>query len=1109
MPNTVVANQGQDLGPANPETAITVVVVMRSPDAAGLQAQAAAVRSGAPPISASDFLANYAPGATAYIQTVDFLQQQGLSVQTSSNRMLISATGTVAQIDSAFNTRIDAYAVGDRTDYANVEPASLPAVIGGNVLTVVGLDNIARFHTMSHVAAAAPMPPMPATVAQKVYEVFNPPLGLTPLGIWTAYDVTPVYQSVYGTGTTIDIIIWNSMQASDLQAFDSLFGLPNPTLNQISVTGGPLPLNYTTGGSGEATLDVEWSHAMAPGAAIDVYEAPSGAQPDVLMALNEAIAQDAQTHAHVVSMSWGSPDGDLSLPIIAAGGQLFAAGTAEGITFLAASGDHGSTPGLTSSSVTPVQTNNPADDPNVTAVGGTYLTVNADGTYGGETTWNSTEGNDFFLQYQGVTSLHAGGGGFSQFIKAPAWQAPTVSNWTYQSHVYNSGGMRGVPDVSFDAGTAVITVQDSFVYPQEGTSFATPAWAGIVDLIDEGRAVAGLPPIGNLAPVIYGLATSNPSYFYTHLFHDVTMGTNQLFAGSTVTYPAATGWDPATGWGTPIVAALYDQLVGQSSVGASVVAEPAAIGTGYPAGTQIELVGTDTNFQPGMQVTLDVNGVDYVDSVSVQDASHAFITLKAGIPGLSENNVDVASGGQSLSAALFVGAVSASVSPSSLPAGYSSATLTVSASGMDASQGMGFASGSETTAQAVYSTGNSQNFTPATGIIDASSILADGAQAQFSLPSGLGVGQYDLVVEDQNDALTFVAPFSVVTPVYGGGGGGGGFVGGGTVGGGSSGSPASAPATSITTKTLASGAVGTSGGQIATADHSVVLTIPAKAFPQTTQVTVKAVPLAHIATPSDSTLASALWSVSATDGAEPSVGVRGTFSYDPSMVSRSDSGRLGVFALNAATGVWRWIGGVVNTANHTISVVLPHFSLYGVLLNQTRFSDIPAGYWAEGAINRLLGGDLVSGYGDGTFRPNDPITRAQFAKLIAGGMRLPLHPSSSVAFKDVTASSWYAPYVDAVAHAGYMQGYGGSFHPNAPITRQEAAVVLARALRLPETSLPALNFTDRGSIASWAAAAVAADVAHGVLHGYPNHVFAPLSPTTRAEAAAMIAAIIR
>ena len=165
------------------------------------------------------------------------------------------------------------------------------------------------------------------------------------------------------------------------------------------------------------------------------------------------------------------------------------------------------------------------------------------------------------------------------------------------------------------------------------------------------------------------------------------------------------------------------------------------------------------------------------------------------------------------------------------------------------------------------------------------------------------------------------------------------------------------------------------------------------------------------------------------------------------------------------------------------------------------FSDT-AGHWAEGAVDRWSGHGILTGYGSGAFGPGDPITRAQMAALLD---RLFGWTGETEAdpFADLTGDEWYAGAVLRAAKAGVLQGSGGYVRPNDPITRQETAVMLQRALMLTGEG-EGRTFPDGAEIAPWAGDAVDTLSALGLLTGGDGGLFQPLRSITRAETAALL-----
>lgn len=166
------------------------------------------------------------------------------------------------------------------------------------------------------------------------------------------------------------------------------------------------------------------------------------------------------------------------------------------------------------------------------------------------------------------------------------------------------------------------------------------------------------------------------------------------------------------------------------------------------------------------------------------------------------------------------------------------------------------------------------------------------------------------------------------------------------------------------------------------------------------------------------------------------------------------------------------------------------------------FSDTK-GHWAEAAIEQASAAGYINGYPDGTFRPNQGVTRAEFITILNSAFNVPKSPNTSLSFKDVSAKDWFAEGVRTAVAAGYVGGYpDGTFRPQQAVTRQEAAAFLARLLKLE--SDVSFRFTDASKIDSWARPAVAALVEKGVMSGYPDGSFGPKRTITRAEAAVVV-----
>jgi hypothetical protein len=214
-------------------------------------------------------------------------------------------------------------------------------------------------------------------------------------------------------------------------------------------------------------------------------------------------------------------------------------------------------------------------------------------------------------------------------------------------------------------------------------------------------------------------------------------------------------------------------------------------------------------------------------------------------------------------------------------------------------------------------------------------------------------------------------------------------------------------------------------------------------------------------------------------------------------------------------GTFRYVPAVFTTEKGVTKVTVKSSSANGIIaiaLHPVTFSDV-AGHWAKAEIERLASRLIVNGQSAGHFAPSQSVSRAEFAAMLVRS--LDIQPGTESAgkgsFKDVPVSAWYAESTVAAAQLGLVQGYeDDTFRPNAPITREQMAVMAARALELlNETagkvkSASVVSFKDAESISSWATEAVDLLTASGIMKGQTADSFAPSKNTTRAEAAVIL-----
>ena len=173
------------------------------------------------------------------------------------------------------------------------------------------------------------------------------------------------------------------------------------------------------------------------------------------------------------------------------------------------------------------------------------------------------------------------------------------------------------------------------------------------------------------------------------------------------------------------------------------------------------------------------------------------------------------------------------------------------------------------------------------------------------------------------------------------------------------------------------------------------------------------------------------------------------------------------------------------------------------------FSDLPVSGWVYNAVSNLARLGYITGYPDGSFKPGNTITRAEFVSIIDKILNLPAYNPAVPDFSDVSTGDWFYASVEKAVYAGIIKGYGNStFKPDDPITREDMAVILVNALGKQEEAAASrgvnAGFKDDARISSWARGYVAVAVNDGLLKGYPDGNFSPLGNATRAEACAMI-----
>ncbi len=389
-----------------------------------------------------------------------------------------------------------------------------------------------------------------------------------------AYQLPPLYaKGITGTGVTIMIVdsFGSPTIRADLAAFDRQFGYPAPPKFTIIAPAGKIPPfnpgdSDMAGWAGETTLDVEYAHALAPGANILLVETPVS-ETEGVTGFPQIVRAEEYALAHyqvgVISQSFSATEQTFTSyaqldPLRGA----YKDADSSHVTVLAASGDAGATD-YRSDQVdyyTSRVTSWPDSDPLVTAVGGTQLRQHGAGYT--SVAWNDTYDRAWTLYGEGSTdpSPAASGGGTSEFFARPPYQDSVEAV---------TGARRGVPDIAMSAACdGSVSVYSSYQPGQAGwsltcgTSEATPEFAAIVALADQ---VAG-HPLGQINPALYRLAAEHAPGIV-----DVTSGNNTVsFAQgasqkpvTVAGYPAGQGYDLVTGVGTVNAKQLVYELAGK------------------------------------------------------------------------------------------------------------------------------------------------------------------------------------------------------------------------------------------------------------------------------------------------------------------------------------------------------------------------------------------------------------------------------------------------------------------------------------------------------------------------------------------------------------------
>ena len=582
MPGTVspLAKSKYDTGNANASTRLTGMTMYFKPSASQQAALDALVQAQQTPgssfyhqwITPAQYASQFGLSSNDLAKVQAWLEQQGFSIDRIANsRNAISFSGTVAQAESAFQTQIHRYNINGVIHTANATALAIPSALAGVVLSVRNISDFRPhpLHRLQHSSAVNSN--YNFTSGGTVYHF------LAPGDFATIYDVNPLYSAGYtGTGKTIVVAGQSAIETADVTNFQSASGLAQKApIMTLVPSSGTSAVDDSNGDEDESDLDVEWSGAVARGAAIDFVYVGNNSNYSVFDSIQYAIDNDL---GQVISTSYGACEADYTTSEVSTLQSWFEQANSQGQTIVAAAGDNGATDCETTSNPDTVVNGDeatqglavdlPASSPFVTAIGGSEFSgdVSSSGTY-----WNSSNSssNTSAIQYipeevwndtSTSNGIEAGGGGKSILFGKPSWQTGTG---------VPTDGVRDLPDIALNAspnhdgylfcasGADSTSCSNGFLDSKGdptvagGTSFGAPTFSGFLAILNQKLSVSGL---GNVNPEIYSLASTD----YASAFHDITSGNNDTpceigstdCTASPIGYSAATGYDLATGWGS-------------------------------------------------------------------------------------------------------------------------------------------------------------------------------------------------------------------------------------------------------------------------------------------------------------------------------------------------------------------------------------------------------------------------------------------------------------------------------------------------------------------------------------------------------------------------------
>lgn len=680
IPNTVhpKAKLGTDLGPTASSTPLGMSIRFNMTDAqqAALDQLLANQQNPSSPqyhqwLTPAQYAAQFGMSSNDLAKVSAWLSSQGFTVTSVANGgTFITFDGTVGRAQTAFATSIHNISVDGETHFANVANVSVPSAFAGTVADVTGLHDF-RLKPRMHTSAVKPE--FTSSISNNHY--------LAPGDIYTIYNVSPALLSAGGAGIGTGVVNCHSVSPApcgdiavtgmvdiypaDIAAFRSAAGLSaiNLTIQNAGLDPGyPGVCNTCRPNQGdleESSIDLEWSGAMAPSAAILFVTGKDVSFNSMTYAIDNNVAPIVTTSYGNCEAAWGTSE-MLTL------NPLFKQATVQGQTVIAASADTGATdcdPQTVSVASEGLAVDFPASSPYVTGVGGTQL--NEGITTGATAYWgtaNGAVGQGSAQAYipeaawndESYQSFGGGGGGPSAFFTKPAWQVGTPAD-----------AARDVPDLALDAslihdgllfcmntaaaqgaescgsGFRVSTSNDGLL-TGGGTSFDSQMFGGMLALVEQKIGSR----IGNANPTIYALANNASDYMSgavsspsnAFVFNDVTVGNNAMPCtagtpncpnGGTEGFNAGLGYDLTTGWGSVNLANLAVAWTKVTPLGSG------SLGTNFSATT---LSASPASVTSGAIVTLTAT---VTGSAGTPTGTVTFLANNVALPKSPSNPVTV------------------------------------------------------------------------------------------------------------------------------------------------------------------------------------------------------------------------------------------------------------------------------------------------------------------------------------------------------------------------------------------------------------------------------------------------------------------------------------